>query len=590
MLTERELSAWLEGELSPEERRRVEAELDLDPQAARELAGQARLDAALRCALGKADSAERVKQSVLAVVRGEGESAIKRRILAETTPASRRPRWSRPRHPPVVDALIRLLPTPIPPAWASILALGFCLLAGLSIAMWRGSNNPAALAGGMELPNLIETGGRAWAPRPGETIRVAAAGSGAITFADGTVLHLDPGAEIVLLPALAPARRGGKQLRLLSGSLSAEVVKQPEGLPLLVETPHALATVVGTEFGLGVEPGRTELEVARGVVTLAEADGTRAVRVEEGEFAVASPSAPPRHGRLARNPYLWPFSSASVWNRPLGGGAEYSPIPCRPFLAEGPLRNAQRPRHPLLGTAQDPLWRLVVGGEARGAIRLAEANLPRAKMRDPLVVLQRARRHAFELGGVTTRADGGLEAEDMAWMALNGPGVADQTGPATPFGLSNLGGLLRVGELESGIRHALSARVSRDRLAGGEFARPATVWPARGNPAARGEAQGLRVGSLLAIPPDVDIDALFGAEGPGRELAAALRDYGVYITGHTDMPFALMVDRGGLPGTDNFLATLAPLLRLVANNQPETPGGGGVPRRELAPPLPGESR
>jgi hypothetical protein len=205
------------------------------------------------------------------------------------------------------------------------------------------------------------------------------------------------------------------------------------------------------------------------------------------------------------------------------------------------------------------------------------------------VLLQHARRYAIELHGVTVRPDGDLAATDAERIPLNGPGTTANSIPAIPFGLSALGGLLRAGELETGIRHALSARVSRDHLAGHEFSRPFTVWPAAGNAASDEGLEMLRVGSLLAIPPSVDIRALVGDSGPAYELARAMQDFGVYVTGPGDAPFVLLADDARILQADEWLTKLLPLLQVVTNNTEATPGGGGTPRRDAAPALPGET-
>ncbi len=83
MLNEQELIAYLEKTLSPPERQRVEAELERDPQLRRQLVQHARMEQALRTALGGATANERVKQSVLTVLRGEKEAALKSRVLAD---------------------------------------------------------------------------------------------------------------------------------------------------------------------------------------------------------------------------------------------------------------------------------------------------------------------------------------------------------------------------------------------------------------------------------------------------------------------------------------------------------------------------
>ena len=309
------------------------------------------------------------------------------------------------------------------------------------------------------------------------------------------------------------------------------------------------------------------------------------MRVEAFEFAVASPQRTMQYGRLARHPYLWPFSSASVWNRPLGSDAKYISIPGKLFLADGPLENALRPRRPFLGSPSDPLRRIWVAGEARADARLAENNLPGTSISGSLVLLQSGRRYALELSGVTVRADGDLDAPAIARTDLAGLGADEFASDAKPFGLSNLGGLLRAGELENGIRHALSARVGRERLGGRQnFQQPSTTWPATGGDAA--SAEFLNVGTLLAIPPDVDIKKLFGDSGAAYELARAMQDYGVYVTGYLDAPFVLLADGNGPATMDELLTQLVPHLQVVANNSPTL---GGNPRRERAPALPGET-
>ena len=474
------------------------------------------------------------------------------------------------------------------------MAFGFtaslCIFGGVWLAMRSDSKSSAPLALAIETPTRVQLASGAVIPKVGDVIQAGDSGSATVTFADGTILHLEPGTEIVFQPVANPPRLGGKQLKLISGSLAAEVAKQPDGLPLLIQTPHALVTVVGTEFDLAVATNQTALEVRHGLVKMTGAGETNPVSVAAGEFAVATPHAALQYGRLARNPFLWPFSSASLWNRPLGSSAQFSPVPGKSFLADGPLQNAMRPRRPFLGSSSEPLRRIWVNGEARADVRIADANLPGANVAGSVVLLQHARRYALELRGVTVRADGDLEAQAITRTDLAGPGAEASANPAKPFGLSNLGGLLRAGELENGIRHALSARVSRDRLSGREFSKPATVWPAAGN-AAGGESEiHLRIGTLLAIPPAVDIKKIAGDSGPAYELARAMQDYGVYVTGPIAAPFVLLADEAGAGKADELITQLVPHLQVVTNNSPETAGGGGTPRRDPAPALPGESK
>ncbi len=592
MLSEPELIAYLENTLTPAERQRVEVELEREPQLRRRLLQQTQMDQALRASLGDAAVNERVKQSVLAVVRGEREESLKQRVMADATSSSGRRRRVESLTSPAsplgqwLAEIVRLLTSS--PTRKVALAACLCVFAGIWLVHQRNATTPAPLALAIETPVRVQLPTGAVVPKSGDVIRVNDSGSGTVTFADGTTLHLEPGTELVLQAVANPPRPGGKQLKLLAGSLSADVAKQPPGLPLLIQTPHALVTVVGTEFDLSVATNQTALEVTHGLVKMAGRSDTNVVSVAAGEFAVAAPRAPMRYGRLARNPYLWPFSSASIWNRPLGDDAKFAPVPGKSFLADGPLQGALRSRRPFIGSPSDPLRRIWVNGEVRADARLAEANLPGANITDTLVLLQPGRRHALELRDVTVRADGDLEAQAIARTDLAGSGVNASANDAKPFGLSNLGGLLRGSEFATGIRHALAARVSRDWLGGrNNFQTPSTIWPANGGDAASEEF--LNVGTLLAIPPDVDIKKLCGNSGPAYELARAMQDYGVYVTGVGPAPFVLLADNSGPADADETVSRLVPLLRVVTNNAPQTPASGGNSRRELAPALPGDS-
>jgi hypothetical protein len=93
------------------------------------------------------------------------------------------------------------------------------------------------------------------------------------------------------------------------------------------------------------------------------------------------------------------------------------------------------------------------------------------------------------------------------------------------------------------------------------------------------------MGTLLAIPPDVNIDEL-GLSPQGHAIAQAMQDYGGYI-----------VEAGGgnviyygEPGSNvttsaDELGKLTPYLRIVSNNSTTNIGGGGVRRAPLAPPF-----
>jgi hypothetical protein len=118
-----------------------------------------------------------------------------------------------------------------------------------------------------------------------------------IRFADRTRVELRADSLIgeIMDGASVPAAQG-KQIRLVRGSLAAEVTKQPPQRPMLIRTLHSESTVLGTTLRLFVDPGEkgaTRLEVEEGRVRITRLLEKRAsVDVTGGHFAVAAPAMP----------------------------------------------------------------------------------------------------------------------------------------------------------------------------------------------------------------------------------------------------------------------------------------------------------
>jgi len=85
----------------------------------------------------------------------------------------------------------------------------------------------------------------------------------------------------------------GKRLSLTQGTLRAVVAKQPIDHPMILQTPHGEAKVVGTTLRILIDsdPAKgTRLEVEEGKVELGDLAG-RTVSVESGHYAVAADGA-----------------------------------------------------------------------------------------------------------------------------------------------------------------------------------------------------------------------------------------------------------------------------------------------------------
>ncbi len=112
----------------------------------------------------------------------------------------------------------------------------------------------------------------------------------ALRFADGTRLELWADTRVAKISEPADLAHG-KQAIVTEGTLLGAVVKQPEGRPLVVTTPHSEARVLGTVLSVTVEPdgvGATRLEVGHGKVQFIESVKGKSVDVTSGLYTVAS--------------------------------------------------------------------------------------------------------------------------------------------------------------------------------------------------------------------------------------------------------------------------------------------------------------
>lgn len=302
-----------------------------------------------------------------------------------------------------------------------------------------------------------------------------------------------------------------------------------------------------------------------------------------------------------RDLHDWPFARDSIWNTAIGSSAEYVPAGLRPAVAADGAITVD-PEHISMNPSA-PLRSLRVPGQ--------EGDGERVHVRDGL-------EHDGDWNGCTT-----LLAEDgeSVWQGqplelarggepgwrytipdravdLRGPGVEGCHGGSR---MSGIGGSLRVGELEGDgpLRHALKINVYCISYCWqGEDQQDSKRWPAltadsywdRGY---GGRNPSLRMGALLAVPPDTDLSGI--THPKARKIAEALRDYGGYVVDDTAWDVhALsaderMLDSGEWPDRDahpDFHEQLMAVftdLHVVDNNGPESVGGGGTPRAALAP-------
>lgn len=548
MISSDQLIAYASGTLAPEERARVEDQLAGDETALRVVLEQERMDASLRVLLGSAAAREQVKRAILEVVSGASYEDVKSSVLKDVRVAPRlTPRASRFTFPQWLAG------------WRGVLAGGLAAAAcaALAFLVWpRAETMPpirfAQLSDVRGAIVIVRDGGELAAKegaalQVGDTIRLGDGASATARLADRTRLALDANAELQL------GRDGdAHQFRLVAGRLAARVAKQPPDRPLTIHTTLATARVIGTEFRLEATPRETRIEVGEGLVRMAHAAVDSAVEVAGGEFALAVPQSELIAGLLPvkqeiiaaasgdRDPVARPFASDSPWNRMIGSGAVYADLqsPALDLAGHGgSVRPASHFRPFFVAKPGDPQRKIVsrFQNEVFATVPAPEEALRSGDWMN-CVLIDPASATAFEMVGARRNGDV-IETMLFTPVSLRGPGVPPAQGGNTFSGLPMIAGIIRAGELERGVHHALSVTVlhaglNRRGPGGGRF-----VWPARHMPmeekklALMGESGNVFYGTRLALPRDLDLAQLgVGTSGPAFEIAKALRDYGAYVT------------------------------------------------------------
>jgi ferric-dicitrate binding protein FerR (iron transport regulator) len=118
---------------------------------------------------------------------------------------------------------------------------------------------------------------------PGQGLETVGAKSGmSVAFPDRTRVEVGGATEV---REAGGAR--GKRLFVARGKVTAEVEKQPAGQPMVFETPHGEAVVLGTSLRLVVDAFTTRLEVKEGRVRFDSKDG-KSVEVGADHFVTVS--------------------------------------------------------------------------------------------------------------------------------------------------------------------------------------------------------------------------------------------------------------------------------------------------------------
>ncbi|MBN1672684.1 MAG: FecR domain-containing protein [Kiritimatiellae bacterium] len=118
----------------------------------------------------------------------------------------------------------------------------------------------------------------------GTTVRTGPASAVALRYPDGTTVDLDAQSVVQV-----HVEGGAKQLLLARGILDAEIRSQPDGLPMLFQTPRARITVLGTRLTLAEGPGGTLVDLREGTVRVTSMQAAEELALVSGHYVIVAP-------------------------------------------------------------------------------------------------------------------------------------------------------------------------------------------------------------------------------------------------------------------------------------------------------------
>ncbi len=355
-------------------------------------------------------------------------------------------------------------------------------------------------------------------------------------------------------------------------------------------------------------------------------------------FRDAPGQSSPRALASARDPYAQPFASDSIWNLPVGANAVYVPAHIAPATGAGMTTDPDV----IILTPTAPMTNVYYNGDgwsggsrcrAQGGVLFSgpipgDFVVPGASHSSTpnfATAILMPDNHTLAQGQPMARCTANGTATMMWYQEtedLYGPGFSGAHGGSD---LSSIGGTIRLGELVPGsaIRHAMKVNLNGAQdyfydAATAGYRWPATTADSYASSVYGGSVAALRMGSLLALPPTLNLSKMGFETQAAQILAVAFQDYGAYTVddagwpvyaietefspnGHVedqfqqawgfsmtpsalDTPWARDMNRifSNLSVVDNWNAAA---WQTVAASNGTQGAGGGAPRVPWAPPL-----
>ena len=349
------------------------------------------------------------------------------------------------------------------------------------------------------------------------------------------------------------------------------------------------------------------------------------------------PTNPPPVTPGSRDPLKQPFSSTSIWNMPIGSNAQYaaanlSGTPGNNIWAGMPGADQEQivltPTAPLVNINYSSVgWSggnrcVATGGLIVSVPMPSNYIIPNSTSNSSAVFLMPDRRSLIHAQPVARCIAGGSATALLKFntVDLYGTGI---TGSHGGSGMSAIGGSIRMGELrpgQQGPRHALKMNVyAKEALYKCTTRTDCFRWPAvtadsyavgfygTGNNNSNSQ---MKMGSLLALAPNISVDSLGLETAPAKQLAWTLQNYGAYIVDDTyaaGVAFNIETGPNGSKAAEfqadygfsfqkkvndvnsspwaRDIQRLLVNLKVITNNTANTVGGGGTPRQPMAAPI-----
>ncbi len=123
-------------------------------------------------------------------------------------------------------------------------------------------------------------------------------GQAVLEYLDGTTLDFTVAAGTGLMRLSRSDEKRvntakiGKRVTIDNGVLRVDAAHQPENAPLIIATPQAEITVIGTKFKLEVTAASTRLDVTEGKVRIARYTDSASADVSAAEYIIVTNQGP----------------------------------------------------------------------------------------------------------------------------------------------------------------------------------------------------------------------------------------------------------------------------------------------------------